>query len=263
MRKSSLTLIFTCSLFVHNASAQLLSEESIRSIERLADVICSEFQDSGSNTTVSIDANAEAEVRAILRLLGGVEGNIDIDAFVSKYQNLPRGDLADQLNSVRECRMEVFRTSREEVAKAVTPASPQQEKLIWTFPHVVKDGLALGVINVRTRGGGVDVNFRLRNVRSESVYVKFFGLSYTDETGNVCQKVSFTTGVSGIAWRKSHDPSLLPAGESIQFSGDNIRCDGRTFGDTGDILATVLAGKQSGELKAVKYEIAGVTMRGK
>lgn len=262
MKRSSLALMLTCSFFVQSSMAQLLSEESIRSIERLADVICSGFQDSGSNTVVSINANAEAEVRAILRLLGGAEGGIDIDEFVSKYQNVPRSELADQLRSVRECRMEVFLASREEVAKSVTPLLPQQDKLVWTFPHIVKNGLALGVINVRTRGLGVDVNFRLRNVRSEPIYVKFSWLSYTDRTGNVCQDGSFTTGISGIAWRESHDPDLLPAGESIQFSGDNIRCDGQTFGDTGDILATVLAGKEPDELRGVKYEIAGVAVRG-
>lgn len=242
------------------ASAQLLTDESVRSIERLANLVCNSLEVSGSSSTVSIDANAAAEARAILRILAGAEGGLDVDAFISKYENVPRKELTAHLKSAQDCRLEVFRSARDEVAKARAAATPQDDKLVWAFPHMVREGIALGVINVRPHGSGIDINYRLRNVRNEAVHVKFAGMSYTDETGNVCQKGSLTTGVTGIAWGKSAAPSVLPPGNSIQFSGNNIRCDGSAFGETGDILATIATGTDSNQLKSVKFEIAGVNV---
>jgi len=255
--KSLLSAVVFTGFFATGASSQMLTEESVRSIERLANVICISLESSGSNAFLSINANAEAEVKAILRILGGAEGSIDIDAFVSRYQNVPQGDLADQLSSAQDCRLEVFRTSREEIARSAS-SNPQTDKLVWTFPHMIRDGLALGVINVRASGRGVDTNYRLRNLRDETVYVKFSSMTYTDETWNVCNKGSLSTGVTGIAWRENQTPTLLPAGDSIQFSANNVRCDANSFGQSGDILATISAGQSAGSVVPVNFEIAGV-----
>ncbi|MEP5374295.1 MAG: hypothetical protein ABJQ14_00645, partial [Hyphomicrobiales bacterium] len=132
---------------------------------------------------------------------------------------------------------------------------------IWTFPHVIRDNIALGVINAKPQGGsGVNVNFRLRNLRSEEIHVKFHGMSYTDRNGNVCQKGSFTSGVTGIAWRENHSPRVLPPGDSIQFSGDNIRCDASGFSDGGDVIATILVGPGESSMVELKFELADVEM---
>lgn len=259
LMKKVICIALFATVFPKIALSQLLTEEAVRSIERLANVICISLENSGASSSVSIDADAAAEAKAILRILGGVVGSIDIDAFISKYQNVSQYQLADLLNSAQDCRLEVFRSSREQIANSFSTLSPQQDKLIWNFPHVVRDGLALGVINAKPHGGsGVDVNYRLRNVRDEVIYVKFAGMSYTDETGNICQKGSFATGATGIAFRESDPPTQLPPGDSIQFSGDNIRCDGNGFGNTGDILATISVGQNSRTAVQVRFEISGI-----
>jgi len=66
------------------------------------------------------------------------------------------------------------------------------------------------------------------------------------------------TQLTGIAWRENHDPTIVAPGDSVQFSGDNIRCDANSFSETGDIIATILAGTSSGNMTPVNFEIASV-----
>lgn len=242
--------------------AQSLSEFDVLSIERLANVICRGLEDSGSSSNVSISEEAASEARAILRVLVGPDSDESVEGIISNYENVPREELASQLSEDRACRLEVFRTLTGQVSVALQSEDTQQnDRLIWTFPHVIRDNIALGVINAKPEGNsGVNVNYRLRNLRGNDIYVKFFGMSYTDRNGNVCQKGSFTTGVTGIAWRSSHDPDVLPSGDSIQFSGDNIRCDASGFSDGGDVIATMLLGDEEGSMSELRFEIPDVQM---
>ncbi|WP_371171210.1 S1 family peptidase [Aliiroseovarius sp. 2305UL8-7] len=140
-------------------------------------------------------------------------------------------------------------------------AQRQGSILKWDFPYVEKGGVTLGVINVREGGAGVDINFRLRNTSAETLYVKAGSMSYTDESGNICSKGSLSTWISGdIAWRSNHEPTSLPSGVSIQYSGVNIRCDSSTFGESGDIIAKVAIGETPDTLSWLSYEISGVRL---
>lgn len=243
------------------AQAQSLSESDVILIERLANVICIGLGEESTSSTLSIDADAAAEARVILRILGGAEGSIDVDGVISNYQNVPRDELSAKLASAQECRLEVYRSMLQEVSSAAQNNSQNDTKLIWTFPHVIRDNVAFGVINVKPQGGsGINANYRIRNLRSEPIYLKFAGSSYTDNNGNVCQRGSLTTSVSGIPWRSNDSPVRLPSGDSIQFSANNIRCDASGFSDGGDVMAIALVGAEQDSLSQLRFEIGGVEM---
>lgn len=235
------------------SNAQSLTSEDVDIITDTANVICNELQTSGSSSTIALSAEVEAEARLLLRRLGGGSADLDVTGFVSKFDNVSREDLKDFLLSAQECRLEVFRELRTLIG-----AEPQEGQLIWQFSHVVRDDLALGVVNVRAGGSGVDINWRLRNVAESAVYVKFGGSSYVDNSGNVCQRGSLTTSVKGIPFGGSEEPLLLGPDDSIQFVSVNVRCDDSEFTDSGDILATILVGSTPNSLETIRYEIAQV-----
>lgn len=225
----------------------------IDKINETANIICNQLQLSGSSSTIALSAEAEAEARLLLKSLGSGSADIDVSGYVSKFENVPRDELADFLTSAQDCRLEIFRELR-----LLAGSEPQPGQLAWQFPHVVEGGVALGVINVIGSGKGVDINWRVRNVSGRPLYMKFGGSSYTDHSGNICQKGSLSTGVRGFPFRSSEEPILVSPGDSIQFASYNVRCDGNQFSKSGDVLAIMLAGPSLDSLDQIRYEIADV-----
>ena len=256
-----ISVFYAATLLAGGAHAQSLTEDRINAITTIANTFCISLENSGAESSVSVGGAAEAEARALLGLIGGAEGEIDVDAFVSRYKNVPRSELADMMRTAQACRLRIYDDLRDVIVTSVVGSSPQKNTLAWDFPHVEVSGLALGVINVRDGGSGVDINYRLRNTSNEPVYVKAGSMSYTDSNGNVCAKGSLSTWISGdISWRDSHDLTLLNPGQSIQYAGVNIRCDSGEHSNTGDIIASV--GKSStpdkNNLDWISFEIARV-----
>jgi len=233
--------------------SQSLTAVDIDKINETANIICNQLQLSGSSSTIALSAEAEAEARLLLKSLGSAAGELDISGYISKFENVPRDELAEFLTSAQDCRLEIFRELR-----VLAGSEPQQGKLAWRFPHVVSEGVALGVINVVGSGGGVDINWRVRNVSAAPLFMKFGGSTYTDHIGNICQKGSLTTGVRGIPFKSNEDPIAIKPGDSLQFASYNVRCDGNNFSESGDILAVMLAGPGPDSLAQIRYEIADV-----
>jgi len=239
------------------SNAQFLTEENITLLGRTAEIVCGGYETSGSSSVVTLSAEAEAEAKALLRILRG-DVEVDVDTIVSKYQNVPRSDLTDIVKFSQRCKLDVFKSLRDDFSKVGASLAPQTGSLIWAFSHSIKDGVALGIINVRAGGKGVDVNFRVRNLREEPVFVKFGLPSYTDETGNVCQGDSLTTSVKGVSRRSNEPPTQILPGDSLQFSASNVRCDSNTFGSTGDIVQRALVGTSTESLQLMSFEVAAV-----
>jgi hypothetical protein len=186
-----------------------------------------------------------------------VAGSVSLD-FTAFLLIFPEEDRAKIASAWLECLAPNFEPTAS--GSGINP-SAQTAKLIWDFPHVEDSGLALGVINVRDGGSGVDVNFRLRNTSSETLYVMAGNLSYTDSNGNVCAKGSLTTWISGdISWREDDDLTKLPPGQSVQYVAENIRCDSGDHSTTGDVIASVgrSPSPNKGDLEWISFEIARV-----
>lgn len=153
-------LILIGFLSFQNVSAEI-TEEKINSIAKLTNVICNSLQNSGSSSTVTIDAKAAAEAKAILRMLGSVKGSIDADAVISKYKNVPRSDLTDLLKSAQECRLKVFLSVHKEVAaidlsnqKTTQPAQPEKTTINQSTtgeksPALLNSGPGSVTINIK------------------------------------------------------------------------------------------------------------------
>lgn len=190
------------------------------------------------------------EQDAIDKVAGSV--SLDLVAFLLIF---PEEDRSKVALAWLECLIPGFEPAAN--GGGINP-SVQTEGLTWDFVNERRGGVVLGVVNVIASGRGVDINWRVKNDSVDPLYLKFGGSSYIDSTGNICQKGSFTTGVSGFPFRRSEEPILLPRGDTRQFQSYNVRCDGTNFSNRGKVLAVMLVGDEVSSLTQFTYELSPV-----
>lgn len=139
-----------------NVSAQVDLQEVSEFVSDTAETICAAFIDGGSQSSAAFDTQVEGELTALIRRIGRVEGVANIEAETERYVGVLQDQLADELSSNRECRLDVWNGLRPTVIALIlnTPSTENENtsgpvNLNTSYVDAEYLGVAQGIVNER------------------------------------------------------------------------------------------------------------------
>lgn len=145
MRKWNMvaTLLFLASALCQ-AEGSSIENKAIELIKNTAELICGDYQVSGSSSETEITGKAKAELRGLAKQLAdlGIQGAANLD--VEKYEGVLRRELHKELADVRRCRLIVWRDLSDRLlGLGVSETPPESTPTEGDLPNLKEQQLAL------------------------------------------------------------------------------------------------------------------------
>ncbi|CAN7795941.1 DUF4019 domain-containing protein [Caballeronia sp. LjRoot34] len=123
-------------------------QSALHAISEFANDMCNRLPETGSQQNIALDANGQAQLARLLKLVGDLGFSGGVKYSRSDYNGLLQADLSKALHDAQECRLEIFRSLKDKLLAgpsntAREKATPSSSQTTWRKPSESPNSFAM------------------------------------------------------------------------------------------------------------------------